>query len=112
MDRIGRFSPCSHGQDDGRRSCNDISSCPNSGFLGLSGFKVSDNVASLVQFKTRCLCWKKRIGACTNGHDSQIALKLKFRSFDGDRPAPSRFIRFSQLHPETFDAGDPAIIVS
>ena len=48
MDGIGSLSTSPHCQDYGRRSCHNVSACPDSWLTGLSGFDVSHNVALLV----------------------------------------------------------------
>src|SRR4030065_371394 len=86
---VGRLSSSAHRQDDGCRSCDNISSCPDTGFGSLSSLEVTHNVSSLIEFKPRRGCGKKWIRACANGNNRHIAFELEFRTLDRKRPSPS-----------------------
>src|SRR4030042_1801591 len=83
VNRIGGLSSCAHGQDDSCRSSHDISSCPDSKLGRLSSFEVCDDITSLIQFTTRCLCRKTWMGTRTDSHHCHITFQFELRTFDG-----------------------------
>jgi len=101
-----------HSKYDRRLAGDYIAACPDTFFGRLAGFRVCNDITPFVECHPLGGLGQEGVGAGAYRYYSRIAFQFKLGIFNRYRPAPARFIRFPQFHPDAFHPFDTPLVIS